>query len=62
MSGRIWVVEVNKHCSLGNWWEPVSYLFTRSHARRVRLAMGTMPGQTKAKARVVQYVRQGGAR
>lgn len=49
MSGRIWVVEVK--------WVPVEFRGTRAEVRHARFWM-----DEKYPTRVVQYVRQGGAR
>lgn len=61
MSGRIWVVELLKTCSLGDWWEPMAYEMTRAKARSMQKRMLNIMMTGKG-TRVVQYVRQGGAR
>jgi hypothetical protein len=57
MSGRIWVVEVNDGTRTVPQWHVVAWRSTRSFARSAQVARGDA-----ARTRVVQYVRQGGAR
>ena len=61
MSGRIWVVEMLKTCSLGDWWEPMACHMTRVEARNLQKHIRKILMIGKG-TRVVQYVRQGGAR
>lgn len=59
MSGRIWVVEINTGTRIAPQWVRVAYRGTRVEARQTQTQEwhdATYP------SRVVQYVRQGGAR
>ena len=59
MSGRLWVVEINAGTRTAPRWLPVAYRGTRVEARQTKTQAwhdATCP------SRVVQYVRQGGAR
>ena len=62
MSGRIWVVELYKKCSLGDWWEPFTWAHTRTEGRSAQSRVRNLAGFRGYRSRVVQYVRQGGAR
>ena len=57
MSGRIWVVEINEGTRTAPRWLPVEYRGTRVEVRQAQAWHGG-----KYPSRVVQYVRQGGAR
>ena len=57
MSGRIWVVEINAGTRTAPQWYVVTWRSTRAFARSAQVSRGDA-----ARTRVVQYVRQGGAR
>jgi hypothetical protein len=57
MSGRIWVVEINDGTRTAPRWHVVAWRSTRAFARSAQVSRGDA-----ARTRVVQYVRQGGAR
>ena len=57
MSGRIWVVEINAGTRTAPRWLPVEFQGTRLEVRQAQAWYGR-----KYPSRVVQYVRQGGAR
>ena len=56
MSGRIWVVEANVGSRKMPEWHVIAWRATRAVARKSSMREANMP------TRVVQYVRQGGAR
>jgi len=58
MSGRIWAVEQNKGTRIKADWHLVDYCKRRSTARYLQSKLRGFYQMT----RVVQYVRQGGAR
>ena len=58
MSGRIWVVEINTGTRIKADWHLVDYCMRRSNARYLQSNLREFYQMT----RVVQYVRQGGAR
>lgn len=62
MSGRIWVVELQRKNSLGNGWAPFTWEATRSEVRSTQNRVRNLAGFRGYRSRVVQYVRQGGAR
>lgn len=57
MSGRIWAIEINSGTRTAPKWHVVTWRGTRAFARDERIKRGDA-----ARTRVVQYVRQGGAR
>ena len=57
MSGRIWAIEINSGTRTAPKWHVVAWRGTRAFARDEQIKRGDA-----ARTRVVQYVRQGGAR
>ena len=64
MSGRIWVIEQNEGTRAKPKWWPLGFEDTRADARRRAAADRKHSKHLNAgeQYRVVQYVRQGGAR
>ena len=63
MSGRIWVVEVNEGTRAEPQWRVAQSFDVRAKARRLRHVLSwSKECRSFGKVRVVQYVRQGGAR
>ena len=62
MSGRIWVVEVNEGTRAKPQWRAAQSYEVRANARLRKYALSWAKGGIFGKVRVVQYVRQGGAR
>lgn len=63
MSGRIWVVEWNIATRAMPDWRVVQSFRSRADARQQQRALAVFNGRRVfGKTRLVQYVRQGGAR
>ena len=63
MSGRIWVVELQrKKSNAEKEWVPFTWESTRSEVRSTQNRVRNLAGFRGYRSRVVQYVRQGGAR
>lgn len=57
MSGRIWVVELQRKNSPGNEWAPFTWEATRSEVRSTQNRVRNLAGFRGYRSRVVQYVR-----
>ena len=62
MSGRIWVVEVNDGTRAEPKWMAAQSFNSRAKARLKKHVLSWVKVCKFGKVRVVQYVRQGGAR